>query len=66
VQLAQRSSELSSERLRLARERYAIGAITFANLQLLIDRAAQEERGLINARYSYAAARAALTERVGQ
>jgi outer membrane protein len=66
VQLAQRSSELSSERLRLARERYAIGAITFANLQLLIDRASQEERGLINARYNYAQARAALTERVGQ
>jgi outer membrane protein len=66
VQLAERASELSGERLRLARERYAIGAITFANLQLLIDRAAQEERGLINARYNYAAARAALTERVGQ
>lgn len=66
VQLAERSSELSSERLRLARERYAIGAITFANLQLLIDRAAQEERGLINARYGYAAARAALAERLGQ
>jgi outer membrane protein TolC len=66
VQLAERSSELSSERLRLARERYAIGAITFANLQLLIDRAAQEERGLITARYGYGAARAALTERVGQ
>jgi outer membrane protein len=66
VQLAQRSSDLSNERLRLARERYAIGAITFANLQLLIDRASQEERGLINARYTYAAARAALTERVGQ
>jgi outer membrane protein TolC len=68
VQLAERSSELSTERLRLAREQYAIGAgeITFANLQLYIDRAAQEERGLINARYTYAQARAALTERVGQ
>jgi outer membrane protein len=66
VQLAQRASDLSNERLRLARERYAIGAITFANLQLLIDRAAQEERSLINARYTYAAARATLAERVGQ
>jgi outer membrane protein len=64
--LAERASELSSERLRLSRERYAIGAITFANLQLLIDRAAQQERQLTNARYGYAAAVATLDERVGQ
>ncbi len=66
VALAERAAELSNERLRLSRERYAIGAITFANLQLLIDRAAQEERQVINARYSFAAAAAALAERVGR
>ncbi|HEX9728482.1 MAG TPA: TolC family protein [Gemmatimonadales bacterium] len=64
--LAQRTADLSSERLRLARQRYAIGAITFANLQLLIDRAAQEERGLINARFQLAQSIVALEERLGQ
>jgi outer membrane protein len=63
--LAQRSTDLSNERLRLSRERYAIGAISFPELQILIDRAAQEERQLINARYSYAAAVAALELQVG-
>ncbi|MDH4043121.1 MAG: TolC family protein [Gemmatimonadota bacterium] len=66
VALAERATELSNERLRLSRERYAIGAITFANLQILIDRAAQEERQLINARYSFVAAAVTLNERVGQ
>jgi outer membrane protein len=64
--LAQRSTDLSNERLRLSRERYATGAITFAELQLLIDRASQEERQLINARYSFAAAVAALEQQVGR
>jgi outer membrane protein len=66
VALAERAAELSNERLRLSRERYAIGAITFANLQILIDRAAQEERQVINARYQFAASAATLNERVGR
>jgi outer membrane protein len=66
VALAERASVLSAERLRLSRERYAIGGITFAELQILIDRAAQEERQVINARYQFAAAVATLTERVGR
>lgn len=66
VDLAQRSTDLSNERLRLSRERYAIGAITFPELQLLIDRASQEERQLINARYSFAAAVAALEQQLGR
>jgi outer membrane protein len=66
VALAERATELSNERLRLSRERYAIGAITFANLQILIDRAAQEERQLINARYQFVAAAVTLNERVGR
>jgi outer membrane protein len=64
--LAERASGYSSERLRLARERYAIGAITFANLQILIDRASQEERQLTNARYAFAEAVVALEERAGR
>jgi len=66
VALAERAAELSNERLRLSRERYAIGGITFANLQILIDRAAQEERQVINARYAFAASAVTLNERVGQ
>jgi outer membrane protein len=66
VALAQRSMELSNERLRLSRERYAIGGISFANLQILIDRASQAERQLINARYAFVASAAALDERVGR
>lgn len=66
VALAERAADLSAQRLRLSRERYAIGAITFANLQILIDRAAQEERQVINARYQFAAAAATLDERVGR
>jgi outer membrane protein len=65
VNLAERSTDLSNERLRLSRERYAVGAITFPELQLLIDRASQEERQLINARYSFGAAVAALEMQVG-
>jgi outer membrane protein len=66
LSLAERASGLSSERLRLSRERYAIGAISFANLQILIDRASQEERQLTNARYAFAEAVVALEERAGR
>jgi outer membrane protein len=66
VALAERAAELSNERLRLSRERYAIGGIDFATLQILIDRAAQEERQVINARYAFAASQVALVERVGR
>jgi len=66
LRLAERGSALSSERLRLARERYAIGAISFANLQILIDRASQDERQLTNARYAFAEAVVALEERAGR
>jgi outer membrane protein len=66
VALAERAAELSAERLRLSRERYAIGAITFATLQILIDRASREERQVINARYQFAAAAVTVNERVGR
>lgn len=65
LELAQRSAELSRERVRLGRERYAIGGIDFTNLQLLIDRSAQAERNLINARFQYAQAVVNLEEQVG-
>jgi outer membrane protein len=66
VAIAERAADLSNERLRLSRERYAIGGISFSNLQIVIDRAAQAERQVINARFSFAASAVALNERVGQ
>lgn len=65
LELAQRSAGLSRERVRLGRERYAIGGIDFTNLQLLIDRSAQAERNVINARFQYAQAVVNLEEQVG-
>ncbi len=65
LELAERSAELSRERVRLARQRYAIGGIDFATLQLLIDRSAQAERSLVNARFQYAQAVVNLEEQVG-
>jgi outer membrane protein len=63
--LAERAAALSLERLRLARERYAIAAITFANLQILIDQAAQAERQLLSAQFEHARAVVNLGEAVG-
>jgi outer membrane protein TolC len=51
--------------LRLARERYAIAAVTFATLQILIDQAGQAERQLLSAQFGYARAVVTLEEAVG-
>ena len=63
--LAERSSEIAEERLRLAREGYRLTTITFSDLQLAIEGAANERRAAINARYDFAAARIALEQVVG-
>lgn len=65
LELARQSAALSVERLRLARERYAIAAITFANLQLLTTQAASAERQLLQAEFDLARAVATLEEAVG-
>jgi outer membrane protein len=65
LQLARQSAELSRERLALAQERYAIADISFANLQLIINQAAQAERQLVSAEYEYARAVVTLEEAVG-
>lgn len=65
LQLAQQSAEFSRERLSLAQERYAIADISFANLQLIINQAAQAERQLLDAQFGYATAMVTLEEAVG-
>ncbi len=63
--LAERSSEIAEERLRLAREGYRLTTVTFSDLQLAIEGAANERRTAINARYDFAVARIALEQVVG-
>ncbi len=63
--LAERSSEIAEERLRLAREGYRLTTVTFADLQLAIEGAANERRTAVNARYDFVAARIELEQVVG-
>ena len=63
--LAERSSEIAEERLRLAREGYRLTTVPFSELQLAIEGAANERRTAINARYDFVAARIALEQVVG-
>lgn len=63
--LAERSSEIAEERLRLAREGYRLTTVTFSDLQLAIEGAANERRTAITARYDFVAARIALEQVVG-
>ncbi len=63
--LAERSSEIAEERLRLAREEYRLAARDFSELQSAIEEAAVERRAAINARFEFVAARIALEQVVG-
>ncbi|MDE0474572.1 MAG: TolC family protein [Gammaproteobacteria bacterium] len=63
--LAERSSEIAEERLRLAREGYRLTTVPFSDLQLATEGAANERRTAINARYDFVAARIALEQVVG-
>lgn len=65
LQLAERKAALSRERLDLAQEQYRNGAMSFTDLQNVIDRTADAERQVVDARFSYASARAFLEEYAG-
>jgi outer membrane protein len=65
LQLAELKAELSRERLELAQEQYRNGAMTFTELQNVIDRMAEAERQVVDARFGYATARAYLEEYAG-
>jgi outer membrane protein TolC len=65
LQLAETRAALSRERLELAQEQYRNGAMTFTDLQNVIDRTAAAEREVVDARFGYATARAYLEEYAG-
>ncbi len=65
VTLAEQADSLSRERIGLAQRKYELGALSFTELQTLIDRAAAAERQAVEARYGWALAVAALEEAVG-
>ncbi|HEV2148993.1 MAG TPA: TolC family protein, partial [Longimicrobiaceae bacterium] len=64
-QLSERAARLSRDRLEMAREQYRLGAISFTELQQVVDRTAQAERDALRARFEFANALATLQERVG-
>jgi outer membrane protein len=65
LQLAERKAQLSRERLELAQEQYRNGAMSFTDLQNVIDRTATAEREVVDARFGYASARTFLEEYAG-
>lgn len=64
--LAERTAQLSLERLELAQEQYRLGNLSFIELQNLTDQAAQAERQAVEARFAFERARVALEQSVGQ
>jgi outer membrane protein len=64
--LAERSAQLSRERVGLARDRYRLGSLGFTELQALLDRAARAERQVLDARHGFASSLATLEERLGR
>lgn len=65
LELAERKAQLSRERLQLAQEQYRNGAMSFAELQLVIDRTASAEREVVDARAQYASNLSLLEQYVG-
>jgi outer membrane protein TolC len=65
LQLAERKASLSRERLELAQEQYRNGAVSFTELQNVIDRTADAERQVVDARFGYAIAVSYLAEYAG-
>jgi outer membrane protein len=65
LELAEQSAALSRERLELAQEKFRLGAISFTELQNVIDRTAQAARGALDARFAFVAARIGLEEQLG-
>lgn len=66
LETQRRSTELSRTRVTLAREQYLTAAISFTNLQQIIESASGQERALVDAEYNYAVAVVNLEARVGE
>lgn len=65
LELAEQKAMLSSQRLELATEQYRLGALSFLNLQRVIDETSAAERQALEARYTFTTARIALEEKLG-
>jgi outer membrane protein TolC len=65
LQLAEQRVGLAREREQLALEQYRLGAIDFTSLQNILDRTAQAERAVLDARFGFITARVNLEERLG-
>ena len=63
---AQISADLNRERVRLAEERYAIGAVQFATLQQYVQTSDGADRTLITARFTFASSVVSMDQAVGQ
>lgn len=63
---AQISADLNRERVRLAEERYAIGAVQFSTLQQYVETSARADRTLITARFTFASSVVNMDQAVGQ
>lgn len=66
VRLAERALDLSRRRLAMAQEQFRQGAIGFVELQQVVDQAARDERGALDARLRFANAVVTLEELVGE
>lgn len=65
LQFAQQSADISRERLELAEEQFRVGALTFLNLQSVIDQNTNAERQAVEARFTFINARVSLEEKLG-
>ncbi len=63
--LAERKAAISRERLELAQEQYRNGAMSFTDLQTVIDRTGAAEREVVDARAQYASNLSLLEQYVG-
>ena len=63
---AQISADLNRERVSLAEERYAIGAVQFSTLQQYVNTSATADRTLITARFTFASSVVSLDQAVGE
>ncbi|MEJ2218816.1 MAG: TolC family protein [Gemmatimonadota bacterium] len=65
LRTAQRALDLAQQRLEQGQELYRLNNITFTDLQLMFQQAAQSERDVVNAQYGFLVARLTLEEKIG-
>ena len=65
LELSERKAAISRERLELAQEQYRNGAMSFTDLQTVIDRTGAAEREVVDARAQYASNLSLLEQYVG-